>query len=123
MSLLELQQKILEERKKIEEELQDEWAREEIGEKLEAARKELEKVNEIVEQVKANAEKNLNGNKNRLLKSRKVKGLRKRVNPEFARLGIPVPVGQRPGNTLAPLGNKIKKNRKSRKRSRSNKAF
>ena len=36
--------------------------------------------------------------------------MRKRVNPEFARLGIPVPPSQEVGSALVPLGAKIKKN-------------
>jgi hypothetical protein len=119
MSLVELQNKLLQEREKILKELKDEWARKEISEKLELARQELEEVNELVEKVKANAEKNLNAGEP--TRNAKVKGLRKRANPEFKRLGIEVPVGQRPGNSLEALGTKIKKNRKSRKASRNSK--
>ena len=43
-------------------------------------------------------------------KKKNTETMRKRVNPEFKRLGIPVPPSQEVGSTLVPLGAKIKKN-------------
>ena len=110
-SLFELQQEILEKRAKILQNIDDERVRGEIADKLDTIRDELERVNELLEEVHASS------NTPTPKKSKKTsrKTIRKRVNPEFARLGIPVPVGQRPGDELVKLGNKIKKNRKTRK--------
>lgn len=112
MSLLALQAELLKEKAKILEELQEEWARKEVAEKLEAAHAELLEVNEIVQQVLQNAEKPNNKHKKKTAKA----SIRKRANPEFARLEIPVPAGQRPGNALVRLGTKPKQDRKSRRR-------
>lgn len=112
MSLLELQRKILEERAKILQELDDEWAAKEIAEKLAGIHLELKEVNKDLQN--AALRNRLTRRRLRTSPSRvnrkKTRKVRKRVNPEFARLGIPVPPTQQVGEEMVNLGNKVKKN-------------
>ena len=111
-SLYELQQEIFQKRAKILQNIEDESVRDEIASKLNTIRNEMQRVNELLEEVYNSSTSNSPPSAK---KSRSRKTLRKRANPEFKSLGIPIPIGQRPGDELVKLGNKIKKNRKSRK--------
>ncbi len=108
MSLLSLQKQVLAERAKILQEIEDEYSAKEIADKLAKMHLELQALN-----------KNLRNTAIRSKFTRKSKSrsgrattrkTRKRVNPEFARLGIPVPPSQQVGEEIVKLGKKVKKN-------------
>jgi hypothetical protein len=118
MSLYNLQQKVLAERTKILQELDDEYDRKKITEKLNSIYEELKKVDGMLTNIHRNTQNSNTQNKSngsvRAAASARLK-TRKRENPEFKRLGIPVPASQRPGANRLPLGMKIKKNRRTRR--------
>jgi hypothetical protein len=97
-------------RQLIEQDLEDNSTRKNIQEKLNAMYRNYQELDKILKHTasKNNTPKTLN-------KTRKSQ-LRKRVNPEFGRLGIPIPVGQRPGDEVVELGVKIKKDRRRKTR-------
>lgn len=92
--------------------IEDEIKQKEIQSKLNTIYKDYKELNSILQSLPAkNAAKKKTANRGKSQAS-----VRQRENPEFRRLGIPVPVGQRPGNERAPLGTKIKQDRRTRRR-------
>lgn len=111
MSLINLHKKVLAERAKILRNLEDEWAMEELAEKLEGthlSRKNIgSKLNNLHRNVSRRS-RSRSRSRNRGSRTTR-KAPRKRVNPEFARLGIPVPPSQRIGEERVRIGEKGKK--------------
>jgi hypothetical protein len=123
MSLRKLQQKVLAERAKILEEIDDEYARKEIGEKLNSIYEELKEVNAKLSNIhRRNANVMTVANSNSRPTSRAPAPLppvRQRVHPELKALGIHPSASQRPGAYRVPLGTKIKKDRRTRRNRRA----
>ena len=113
MNLTTLQLDLLAERERLMEEFKDEIAREEIANQLDEAYEKLKDLHNKLDTLRRNAEDEKAARPS--LPSTRQRTIRKRPNPEFARLGIPIPAGQRPGNTLYPVGTKPKRNRRTRK--------
>lgn len=93
--------------------IEDELERKEIQSKLNAIHKEYKELNSILRSLHPPKKNNVVEKKAKHGKSTAT--LRKRANPEFGRLGISVPSGQRPGNERVPLGTKIKQERRTRR--------
>ncbi len=106
LNLSSLQKTFWKQRGEILQSLKDDSERERIQEELDAMYEQMKNLDQKLQALHRSANRSTRRNR----KKRASATYRRRVHPEFVRLGLSVPVSQKVGSVRVPLGKKPKTN-------------